>query len=261
MVKYDSASRGPLGALKLIWQLGLRHPLSSCGALITILMLVIDPFAQQIIRYYGCSLPVQGQQATIPRTNLYISDGTHVGAGLINIPPELQSAINAGIFSPGGGVTPSCPTGNCSFPRPYTTIGYCGGCTDLTNDLQFDFKNSSTANSHEGYPEMAASLVSYLPSGTSINSSNEGTAGNGVWNLAIMNYTMDMQSTQPQIQFIIAKNPYLRNPVSYRQSSTLDETCQSGDDTWQCKGYGAAGCTIYPCVRSCKRFPRVNLPR
>jgi len=50
MVKYDSESRGPLGAVTLLWRLGLLHPLSSCGALITIIMLFVDPFAQQVIR-------------------------------------------------------------------------------------------------------------------------------------------------------------------------------------------------------------------
>ncbi len=264
-MNYDSASRGPLGALKLLWQLGLRHPLSSCGALITILMLVIDPFAQQIIRYYGCDLVVQGQEATIPRTNLYISDGTHIGAGLINIPPELQSAINAGIFSPGGGVTPSCLTGNCSFTQPYSTIGYCGGCKDITDDLKFIFENASTSDSGvaSGFSRSAESIVSYLPSGTSINSTgtlttNEGTASNSVWNLATMNSTFAMQSVQGngqgnELEIIVAQNPYFRDPVNAPLSSTLNETCQSGNDTWQCKGYGAASCTMYPCVRTCKR--------
>ena len=35
LVTYDQATRGPLGALSLLWRLRLRHPLSSAGALIT----------------------------------------------------------------------------------------------------------------------------------------------------------------------------------------------------------------------------------
>lgn len=230
-------------------------------------MLVIDPFAQQIIRYYGCSLAVQGQQATIPRTNYYISDGTHTGAALINIPPALQSAINAGIFSPGRSVTPSCPTGNCTFSQPYSTIGYCGGCRDVTNDLRFNFKNASTTSLGEGggFTDSAESILSYLPSGTSINSTGthaaEGTtAGYSVRNLATMNYTIDVHNVErneghtEMMELILAQHPHLRDPVSVAHSSTLNETCQSGDDTWQCKGYGAASCTIYPCVRTCKRY-------
>jgi len=50
--KYDQATRGPLGALILLWRLRQRHPLSSAGALITLLILVVDPFTQQIIHYH-----------------------------------------------------------------------------------------------------------------------------------------------------------------------------------------------------------------
>lgn len=225
-------------------------------------MLIIDPFAQQIIRYYGCTFPVQGERATIPRTNLYISQGSHVGAGLINIPPELQSAINAGIFSPGGGVTPSCPTGNCSFAQPYSTIGYCGGCSDVTNDLKFIIKHGNNTMLEQESGLADGTVVSYLPSGTSINSSGdlttrEGTVGSGVWNLATMNFTFGTRlqgnaQEEELMELIVAKQPYLRDPVSAPQSYILNETCQSGNDTWQCKGYGAASCTVHPCVRTCR---------
>ena len=92
----------------LLWRLGLQHPLPSSGAFITILMLAIDPFAQQIIRYYDCNVPIQGQVATIPRTNFYTSSGTHVGAGQVSIPPEIQTVImrvffhRAGLLLPAG---------------------------------------------------------------------------------------------------------------------------------------------------------------
>jgi len=265
-VNYDSASRGPLGALKLLWQLGLRHPLSSCGALITILMLVIDPFAQQIIHYYGCSLAVQGQQATIPRTNFYVSGGTHIGAGAINIPPTLQSAINAGIFSPGGSVTPSCPTGNCTFMGQYSTVGYCGGCRDVTDDLKFIFNNASSKylGNGGGFTESLESFVSYLPSGTFVNSTgtiapNGATSDVSMCNLATMNHTYSVPTVERNqghgdvMELIVGRNPHFRDPVSAAHSSALNKTCQPDDDTWQCKGYGAASCIIQPCVRTCKQ--------
>ena len=101
VAQYDSASRGPLGSTTLLWRLGLRHPLASCGALITILMLVIDPFAQQIIRYSNCDVPVDGAVATVTRTNYYEGHGLHEGALEQSTEPALQAAINAGVFSPG----------------------------------------------------------------------------------------------------------------------------------------------------------------
>ena len=101
VAQYDSASRGPLGSTSLLWRLGLRHPLASCGALITIVMLVIDPFAQQIIRYSNCDVPVAGAVATVTRTNYYEGHGLHEGALEQSTEPALQAAINAGVFSPG----------------------------------------------------------------------------------------------------------------------------------------------------------------
>lgn len=44
LVHYDEATRGPLGALRLLWRLRLRSPLSSIGALVTLIVLAIDPF-------------------------------------------------------------------------------------------------------------------------------------------------------------------------------------------------------------------------
>ena len=64
-------------------------------------MLVIDPFAQQIIRYRNCDVPVDGGIATVARTNYYQGHGGHEGPFEQSTEAPLQAAINAGIFSPG----------------------------------------------------------------------------------------------------------------------------------------------------------------
>jgi len=82
-VTYDTASRGPLGALALLWEnmhnldmhnLGKLHALpfiSSFGALLTVLIFLLDPFSQQIIRTYECKIRLTGENGTIARTNRY----------------------------------------------------------------------------------------------------------------------------------------------------------------------------------------------
>ena len=112
-VKYDQATRGPLGALRLLWQLRLRHPLSSTGTLIALVVLAIDPFAQQIIHYSDCSVPMAGFQATIPRTNVYLPRLAQEGNTTEGGSPGLRAAINAGMTSANGVVSPVCLTGNC----------------------------------------------------------------------------------------------------------------------------------------------------
>lgn len=190
MVMYDSASRGPIGSRSLLCNLGLRHPLSSFGAINTILRLANDPFAQQIIRYYSCTLISDDYSSNVPRTNLYVfpsyygspGGSNHLGFGGISIDPELRSAINSGIFSPGSHVAPNCLTGSCSLLQPYSTVGYCGRFTDITITLKFRYENGSSlgprsipfdegSGSTSGSSSAHSSILSYLPSGTSINSS------------------------------------------------------------------------------------------
>jgi hypothetical protein len=45
---FDSASRGPWGAVQLLWQVKGRAVLASVGAFVTVLLLAFEPFAQQV---------------------------------------------------------------------------------------------------------------------------------------------------------------------------------------------------------------------
>jgi hypothetical protein len=140
LTSFDDASRGAWGSLSLLWTLKGRHIMASCGALVTVAALFIDPFAQQVISTIPCTTDVQSSQATIPRTNFYNEAGTHVGAGEALLPVDVQRVINAGIFNPGTEVAVSCPSGNCTFPTVYHAVGYCGSCEDITNYLQITYE-------------------------------------------------------------------------------------------------------------------------
>lgn len=59
---FDSASRGPLGSLVLLWKMRGRAIIASTGALSTIIALAVDPFAQQIISYF---YPYFGRKSSI----------------------------------------------------------------------------------------------------------------------------------------------------------------------------------------------------
>lgn len=48
---FDDASRGPWGALQLLWRVNLGAVLASCGSALTIVALAMDPFAQQVSLY------------------------------------------------------------------------------------------------------------------------------------------------------------------------------------------------------------------
>lgn len=58
---FDEASRGPWGALTLLWAIRVRKWLVSWGAVITILALALEPFVQAIITYPHREVRVFGQ--------------------------------------------------------------------------------------------------------------------------------------------------------------------------------------------------------
>ena len=268
LVQYDDATRGPLGAFGLLRRLRLRHPLSSAGALIILLMLVIDPFTQQVIDYYDCGVPVGGVNGTIPRTNVYLQRDTNKSQSMSGwIEPGMQAAIVDGIISPGRGVQAECPSGNCTF-GDYSTVAYCSACEDVTKDLSIQtafvksnysdmqiFPSTLFPNGTEGNISMVApgflsnaniSVLTSLPSGLSVFN-GPGTA-------------LNLTTMQVFVQGKGSPNPMYRMEIIVgKQFKTFDPAtgnpplgCKnaSANDTWFCNGYGAASCTLSPCVRT-----------
>ena len=228
LARYDEASRGPMGSLRLLWRLRLQHPLTSVGAFAVIFAIITDPTTQQIVQYYDCTLLLEGAQASLPRTNVYIGQGRHAGAGLRTIEPPLQAAINAGIFSPGRAVSSRCDTGNCTFPDIYHTLGYCSSCTDVSEQVVV---NSSYRDDKS--LGRVTNKTFHLPSGTQL-----------------------FQST-----------PVFRNPIDVLTVSSHDrrqidllkgpvppDNCvnPSATGAWSCDDYAAATCSMNFCVRTYK---------
>ena len=265
-VKYDQATRGPLGALRLLWKLRLRHPLSSAGALIALVVLAIDPFAQQIIHYSDCSVPMEGFQASIPRTNVYLPRVTQESNTTEGGSPGLRAAINAGMTSANGIVSPVCITGNCTFLKEYGTVAYCSSCTDITEDLivQSKIVTSSFTNVLEildgtvnntriiqnltGPSYLANTnllMNTSLPSGLSV-SSYPGAAFN-FSTMAVDTQEHEVGNSH-RVEVIVAKQANLFDPVNGEPPTGCNTSATS--DSWYCKGYGAASCSLAPCVRT-----------
>ena len=134
LATYDKASRGPWGALMLLFKLRGQQLVSCIGAFVILAALIIDPFAQQLISTQDCDVIFLNTNATISRSN-YFNESSHTGADGSTASIPLQNAINAGIYGPRSAVAFGCVTGNCTFEQPYSTIGYCGSCLDLTTNL------------------------------------------------------------------------------------------------------------------------------
>jgi hypothetical protein len=120
---FDAASRGPWGCLMLLITPRGLHLIASTGAALVIISLALDPFTQQLIRYYSCQQVNPNQQATIPRSNMYGEAGPHTSAGIWSPTTPVLALIDQGLYNPTDVRTPfSYPTGNYTFSSQYSAL-------------------------------------------------------------------------------------------------------------------------------------------
>ena len=136
--KFDDASRGPLGAVKLLGTLRLKVVVVSVGALVTVLALAIDPFTQQVLSYPVRTTALTNETSSIPRTDFFNGAVTDVQTPS----PELRSVLR-GMYSGPTDVNIECQTGNCTWPA-YDTLGICSTCIDTSEQTSVSCKSVDT---------------------------------------------------------------------------------------------------------------------
>ncbi|TGJ87598.1 hypothetical protein E0Z10_g1165 [Xylaria hypoxylon] len=138
MESFDEASRGTWGAIKLLFTFrgGL---LGSFGATISIIVLLLGPFAQQIVTYQMREVEsLEG--ASVSRALNYTGalPGKTSSTGFVPILP-LKSAVYNGLFAengrPAAALAFECQSGNCTWDL-YDTLGVCAECVDFTPFIQ-----------------------------------------------------------------------------------------------------------------------------
>ncbi|OTA55100.1 hypothetical protein K449DRAFT_438930 [Hypoxylon sp. EC38] len=135
---FDEASRGTWGSLKLLFKTKRLH-LAKLGAFITILLLGVDPFIQQVIVYPTRTIPSTLSNASVPLALGY-SDYTF-GAIMALREPTLgmKSAINNGVYDTNDRpqddftLAPQCATGSCTWPGTYHSLAVCSKCANTTS--------------------------------------------------------------------------------------------------------------------------------
>jgi hypothetical protein len=68
---FENASRGPWGSLRLLYHINWNALAGSTGAIITILALAMDPFAQQVISFDSRQLVANNMTSTIRAARVY----------------------------------------------------------------------------------------------------------------------------------------------------------------------------------------------
>lgn len=249
--KFDLASRGPWGAVRLLWTLRGRHLVATVGALVTVAALAIDPIAQLLIRYDNCNVQLPSMSAGIPKKNTFSELGMHIGAGYSTLTYGLQSAINTGLFNPEAVNIPySCATGNCTFNENYHTVGYCSRCTDRSTDLSMTCYGVNRTVS--GSSTNGTTFKDTQTKGLQCNTSLPGGFA------AMSDMIPSDPRERPQITYFQMGRPTQSGfqdttlMIAANLSSVYQGDCTTAAEnaTWSCKNFGAAACELYPCVRS-----------
>ncbi|KAJ9485191.1 hypothetical protein VN97_g8163 [Penicillium thymicola] len=147
MQTFDSASRGPLGSMMMIFQ--RKRSLATFGAAIIVLLLAFDPFVQQITKY--------------PTRSAAISDGTGVAVTkklkfFVPYAARIQwnIAYSSGVWSDDNLFHATCSSGNCTWPV-FRSVGVCSKCADITPSVAFDcHKNPRDNETHWNYMDREA---------------------------------------------------------------------------------------------------------
>lgn len=269
MVRFDQATRDAGGALNLIWRQRFQQPLTALGCAITILAVAVDPFVQQLLRPVDCSIEVfeDGMSANLPVATYFGILG-HFGASensssLPSKQSALQNALYAGTFAPQHDIPWQCPTGNCTFPE-YSTIGLCNSCEDVSADVVVNFwsapANPNAPESLQAFPDLRVHS-SYNKNESIAMSVNMSVSL--PWDVLDVNLAVtsveqippyfewedDWRDKQLVFGFLLGATVAADGRVDW--TTTDNSTCDSEavDKSWSCRGYGAATCTIKPCIQ------------
>lgn len=257
MLYFDNATRGPAGAVGLIWRQRFRRPLTVLGCLIAVLVAVVDPFVQQLIRPVDCRAV-----ATLPRTNAFEYLGLEGNKSAVALDMDIEDVLNRAVVSPGQIPPWQCKTGTCTFPDTYATIGVCSSCQDAASDVKTYYTCPETDSSdvpqhYKSAKDCGSNFTvhsTFTTSDESIQLSTEMTneleqGFNGMRDVAAAGSLVKRIQSGGQlvVGFLLGLTPTGR--VDW--SAAEPPTCNSNETerSWGCQGYGAATCFLRPCVQ------------
>lgn len=237
-IRYDEATRGPWGSVKLLRYNLISRPTASFAAIISILTIAVDPFFQQILSYSDCQVPMSSANATIPRTSYFDKD--HVYQSEIFINHAAKTALNAGVLVTPGAMPSSCLTGNCTFSI-FSTLGLCSSCEDISETLVTSVTCNPDSSEYCSEFPLAYTYTSALPSGTRVE-----------WggNVSLVGFVSTFFEDTFKFEFLVPRTLFSDRKIDPSTGKNLTACINAPSSDWRCRGYGAANCAIYPCVRT-----------
>ncbi|KAI4112020.1 MAG: hypothetical protein LQ339_000027 [Xanthoria mediterranea] len=206
---FDDASRGPWGAVQLLFSLRARH-LAFIGAVVVVLANFFDPFVQQVVAYRSRSVP-SGKAPEIVKSRVYAARSDE---GL-PLPSVVDLSMKAGIYNgvfdikdnADSGISHTCSTGNCSW-QDVASLAICSRCVDITSQVE---KECTDGKCH----------LLYIPNGPTLSGLG------GQINSSTTNISSELQGIEPSV---------------LRFTSLLSKKVSDPDDAL------AIECSIFYCI-------------
>ncbi|KAJ3560024.1 hypothetical protein NPX13_g9455 [Xylaria arbuscula] len=135
MQLFDDASRGPLGAIRILARVS-RWPFVSVGAVVFVLVPAFDPFVQQVITY-STQTVASNSPFSLPSNTFRAENfiAQHKANDPYTDVDDLQHLVVASLWdlSPNNAGLPDvhCPTGNCTWPK-FESLALCTTCEQRT---------------------------------------------------------------------------------------------------------------------------------
>jgi hypothetical protein len=256
---FDKASRGAWGSFLLLCHTKGRS-LAALGALLTVLLLAVDSFFQQLT-----DLPtqktLQGKghvpraiwyEPQFPREYINGLEASQINARMQPLADNFFLDNGTQPVDFGNGIRPdiplSCPTSICTWP-PYETLGICSQCTEAPQILAYNCTRTridwtSNLNSTSStYPN--ATVCGYFLNATSDNP------------VLVSGYTVGPESQLQGETLIMRTMPLVTNPlrralwggsINFKdiRNPIVDVLISSAADKSQVRAHVAP--TIHECV-------------
>lgn len=133
--------------------------------------MAVDPFVQQIVQLYNCSMVVDGEVSMVPFSNNYTDGTAGRPTGTPDLDSQMQSAIYVGLLDPPANVSAAlayrCRTGNCTFAATddgatLRSLALQSQCVDISNNISYSINTTEdTSNDNKTYSYSSASLLEY----------------------------------------------------------------------------------------------------
>ncbi|KAL7815196.1 hypothetical protein V8C26DRAFT_421156 [Trichoderma gracile] len=171
MAIIDTASRGPLGSLRMLFQISWGF--ASLSAIVVILSLLTDTFAQQVVHIEpGTVYTHQEGSATFGYAHGFRNPkSVRMLLGYSDLANDTPSAVIRGLRPSGWTSAFNC-TSNCTWDQSYITLGFTSTCKNVLEETLADLKCdcctdiSDTQGFYNGFGDVC-NMTS--PSGVQLN--------------------------------------------------------------------------------------------